>query len=119
MEEKKIILNNFIKAIISTIKGGQELLNNVENLVKDFSHASLSEIQEGFTESIKTIKAGVISLIKDKSNFKNSDAILTWTDYFIKGTKICSNISEAETLSQALVENNIILIDGQLNKKKI
>ena len=43
---------------------------------------------------------------------------MTWTDYFMKGIKICSTIDEAQTLSESLIENGIISIDGELNKEK-
>ena len=117
------LLNNFIKAVISSIKGGKDMFNDISNSFNDFSNGSYSKLQDGFTDSIKNIKIGLLSLIKDiflgKSKFNNSLAILTWSDYFIKGIKICSDVSEAETLSQALIENNIISIDGELNKKNI
>lgn len=77
------LINNFIKAIISSIRGRKEVIKDIINVAKDFSYNQ------------------------------------TWSDYFIKGIKVCSSISEAETLSQALVENNIISLDGELNKEKI
>lgn len=75
------------------------------------------------SESLINIKTEILSLIKDliSGNFKNknNEIIITWTDYFIKGIKICSKVTEAESLSKLLIDNEIISIDGELNKKNI
>ena len=118
------ILSDFLKKMIKFLKGDDNPIDSFRSLYDEFSNNSFLKIKEGLSESIQNIKIGLISLIKDlilgKSKSQKFDGvILTWTDYFIKGIKICSTIDEAQTLSESLIENGIISIDGELNKEKI
>ena len=117
------LLSNFIKNIISILKLNDDPYDSFRNLFSEFSNNSFNKIKDGLSESIDNIKIGILSLIKDlisgKLKNKNNDVILSWTDYFIKGIKVCSNVTEAETLSKLLIDNEIISIDGELNKKNI
>ena len=118
------ILNDFLKKIIKFLKGEENAIDSFRSLFDEFSNNSFLKIKEGLSESIQNIKIGLISLIKDlilgkSKSTKFDGVILTWTDYFIKGIKICSTIDEAQTLSESLIENGIISIDGELNKEKI
>ena len=121
---RKIIpkLSKFLKNIISILKC-DEPFSSIKNLVEEFSNDSLSEIKDFLAESVENLKIGLLSLIKNlilgKSEKNNCEVIVTWSDYFIKGIKICNNISEAEALSEVLIQNEIISINGELNKDKI
>ena len=117
------ILSGFLKKIISVLKCDDDPFSTIKSLADDFSNESLSKLKESVSKSIENLKIGILSFIKNlffgQLKNKNCEMIISWSDYFIKGMKICRNVSEAESLSKILIENGIISIDGELNKDKI
>ena len=92
------LLRNFIKKIIFILKLNDDPYDSFQSLFGEFSSDSLyNKLKDCLSESLINIKTGILSLIKDLicGNFKNkkNEIILTWTDYFIKGIKICSKVN--------------------------
>ena len=117
------VLNELIIKIISVLKFKDDPFDSFKNLIGEFSNSSFSKIKNALSKSLENIRIGILSIIKDlikgKSTNKNSELILTWSDFFIKGIKICKTVSGSEKIIILLIENEIISIDGELNKEKI
>ena len=88
------ILSDFIKKLIEVIKYKDNPFNSISFLFSEFQNNSFSRIKDGLNESIKNLKIGMISFVENlilgNSSNKANDIILTWSDYFIKGIKICT-----------------------------
>ncbi len=111
------IVGKLIKNVISVLKN--EYFDSGLNLLNEFKDNSFIKIGESLDKSLMNLKSGLLIVISGSNLSKknNNDLILTWSDYFIKGLKICKNVSEAEKLSTLLIENGVISTDGELNKK--
>ena len=112
-------LNDLIGKINSITNFDNNIFDSFKSLVSDFSGSILFDIQNYLSETLINIRNTLFSLLKNLilGKTKNdSNLIFSWSDYFIKGIKICSNISEAESLSELLVQNGIISMNGELKE---
>ena len=116
------IIDNLIEKINSISNLDSNALDSVISLISEFSGKTLLKADSFLSKTLTNLKNCLFSLLSElilgKSKNKY-DLILSWSDYLIKGAKVCSKVSEAESLTNLLVKNGIISINGELNKENI
>ena len=58
-------------------------------------------------------------MIKREIRNNNTNMISSWTEYLLKGAKVCNSKSEAESLESLLAENGVLFINEELNNEEI